>query len=134
MSWRLYRPRRIGTEEAKILRRLLEVDAARSSSALLASTDQLVVHEEGGGGFAFDSLEFTPGPIHRAGGIIAGAIGTMVNDATVELVVWAQGDVITRLELEPFGDTRLPIRMPLLQSIRPYPPYAFEEEPDTDDP
>jgi hypothetical protein len=69
---------------------------------MLASIEQLIVHEEGGGGFRFDSLEFIP--THNHGTIIAGAIGTMVNDASVELVVWALGDVITRLELEPFGE------------------------------
>lgn len=132
MSWRLYRPRRIGSEEARILRRVLEVDpAARSSATMQVSTEQLIVHEEGYGGFKFDSLAFIPSRDH--GRIVAGAIGTMVNDAAVELVVWALGDVITRLELEPFGETRLPIRMPLLQSIRPYPPNAFGAE-ETDDP
>ena len=100
---------------------------------MLASIEQLIVHEEGYGGFKFDSLAFSPSRDH--GRIVAGAIGTMVNDASVELVVWALGNVITRLELEPFGETRLPIRMPLLQSIRPYPPNAFgSEEIETDDP
>ncbi|MGH9655088.1 MAG: hypothetical protein ACRD6B_16675 [Bryobacteraceae bacterium] len=112
----------------------MEVDPrAPFSAALLTSIEQLIVHEEGGGGFRYDSLEFIPSRNH--GTIIAGAIGTMVNDATVELVVWALGDVLTRLELEPFGnETRLPIRMPLLQSIRPYPPDAFgSEETETGD-
>ena len=128
MSWRLYRPRRIGSEEARILRRVLEVDPqARFSSALLASIEQLIVHEEGGGTLEFDSLEFVP-RCAGAGTTIASAVGTLVNDAPVELWVWARGDVVTRLELEPFGYTRRPIRMPLLQSVRPYPPpEAFEE-------
>ncbi|MGH8144376.1 MAG: hypothetical protein ACREU2_17920 [Steroidobacteraceae bacterium] len=113
----------------------MEVDPeAQPSAALLASIEQLIVHEEGGGGFQFDSLEFIPPGDFNVSEIFASAIGTMVNDASVELVVWTRGDVVTRLELEPFGETRLPIRMPLLQSIRPYPAVVFEEEPDTDEP
>lgn len=133
MSWRLYRPRRIGSEEARILRRVLEVDPREPwSAALLSSIETLTVHEEGGGNLEFDSLEFVPRGA-AAGKIIARALGTMVNDAVVELCVWTHADVITRLELEPSGNTRLPIRMPLLQSIRPYPLDVFEE-PDTDEP
>ena len=112
----------------------MEVDPeTQSSDALLASVEQRLVYEQGGGDLEFDSLELIPLG-HDAGRIIARALGTMVNDAPVELCVWAHGNVITRLELEPFGDTRRPIRMPLLQSIRPYPPDAFEEEPDIDEP
>ncbi len=91
------------------------------------------MHEEGDGDMQFDSLEFIPVGVN-AGRIIARALGTRVNDAPVELCVWACGNVITCLELEPFGDTRRPIRKPLWQSIRPYPADAFEEEPDTDEP
>jgi hypothetical protein len=94
----LYRPRRIGTYEAQIIRRALQVGAdAAPSQTLLASIGNLIVHEEGGGGFQYDSLEFITSLDH--GRCIAGAIGTMANDALIELVVWAHGDTITRLEL-----------------------------------
>jgi len=121
MSWRLYRPRRIGAYEAEIIRRLLQVGAEYPlSRQLLTSIAGLMVNEEGGGGFEYDSLDFIDTRDH--GTIIAGAIGVMPNDAQVELVLWARGDTITRLELEPFNGARLPIRMPILESIRPYPP------------
>ena len=124
MSWRLYRPRRIGTYEAQIIRRVLQLDAAAAPSReLLASIENLIVYEEGGGGFQYDSLEFITS--HDHGRCIAGAIGAMANDALVELVVWGHGDTITRLELEPFNGTRLPIRMPILETIRPYLADAF---------
>ena len=42
MSWRLYRPRRIGTYEARIVRRVLQIGAELPPSpALLASIDHL---------------------------------------------------------------------------------------------
>lgn len=129
MSWRLLRPRRIGSYEARIIRRLLQVGAdAPPSQTLLASIDNLIVREEGQGGFEHDSLDFD-----SAGGghtIIAGAIGLMANDAPVELVLWARGDAITYLELDPFNGTLRPLRMPILESIRPYPENAFGDEDD----
>jgi hypothetical protein len=119
MSSRLYRPRRIGTYEARIVRRVLQIGAKLPPSpALLASTENLVVREEGNGGFEYDSLDFNTTKEH--GAIIASAIGSMANDALIELWVWARGETITALELEPFNGTRLPIRMPILESIRPY--------------
>ena len=45
----------------------------------------------------------------------------MANDVLIELWVWARGETITALELEPFNGTRLPIRMPILESISRYP-------------
>jgi hypothetical protein len=79
----------------------------------------LVVREEGGGGFHYDSLDFST--TNERGKIVAWAIGSMANDAPIELLVWAHGETITALELEPFNGTRLPIRMPILESIRPHP-------------
>jgi hypothetical protein len=49
----------------------------------------------------------------------------MANDAQVELILWARGDIVTYLELEPFAGALRPIRMPILESIRPYPDDAF---------
>jgi hypothetical protein len=125
MSWRLRRPRRIGLYEAQILRRLLEVGAKfPPSPILLASIENLIVREEGCGGFQHDSLDF--GSSRGGSTIIAGAIGLMANDAQIELILWARGDIITYLELEPFDGALRPIRMPILESIRPYPDNAFE--------
>jgi hypothetical protein len=128
MSWRLWRPRHISTYEAQILRRLLQVAAhSPPSAALLASIDDLIVRDEGGGGSEHDSLDFAC--VRANGKIIAAAIGLMTNDTPVEVILWADGDVITYLELEPFGsETRRPIRIPILESIRPYPDNAFGDE------
>ena len=135
MSWRLYRPRRIATYEARIIQRVLKVGAHVAPSVhFLDTIPDLIVHEEGdGGGFQHDSLDFVGG-LFQHGRPIASAVGTMANDAQVELIVWAQGDVITRLELEPFDGARLPARMPILESILPYPPNdssGDEEDADT---
>jgi hypothetical protein len=105
----------------------LQVDADPApSQALLASIGNLIVYEEVGGDFLCDSLEFIISRDH--GRCIASAIGAMANDALIELLVWAHGDTITCLELEPFNETRLPIRMPILESIRPYPGQGNEGE------
>jgi len=131
MSWRLWKPRPIASYEARILRRVLEVDAdALPSAALLASIEHLIVHEEGDGGPHRDCLDFNAaGQFRFAGTPIAMALGTMTNDAPIELIVWARGEAITGLELEPFGEsTRLPIRMPVLESIRPHPGYGESDE------
>ena len=127
MSWRLYRPRPISTYEAKIVRRVLDVSAEEPfSKTLLASIEDLIVREEGDGAFHHDSLDF--GTWGGPGLIIGHALGTMANDCPIELLVWAKDARITALELEPYDGTRLPIRMPILESIRPY-PY---ENPDAD--
>ena len=65
----------------------------------------------------------------HTGAIIASAIGDMPNDATIEILLRARGDTITALELEPFNGALLPARIPILESIRPYP----EELGDADD-
>jgi len=131
MSWRLRRPRRIGTYETQILRRLLEVGAdCPPSPTLLDSIDKLVVREEGCGGFQHDSLDF--GSSRAGSRIIASAVGRMANDAQIELILWARGDRITYLELEPFDGALLPIRMPILESIRPYPDNPFGSDDGND--
>jgi len=131
MSWRLKRPRRIGTYEALIVRRLLQIGAdSPPTQALLASINNLIVREEGGGGFQHDSLDF--GSSRAGNTIVAAAIGTMANDAQVELILWARGDTVTYLELEPFAGALRPIRMPILESIRPYPDNAFGGDEDDD--
>lgn len=107
----------------QILRRLLQVGAdSPPSEALLASIANLIVREEGCGGFQHDSLDF--GSSRGGSAIIAGAIGLMTNGAQVELILWACGDIITYLELEPFGGAHRPIRMPILESLCPYPDDA----------
>ena len=127
MSWRLRRPRRIGSYEAQILRRVLQVGAdSPPSAALLASIDQLIVREEGCGDFLHDSLDF--GSSGAGNTIIATAVGRMANDAQVELVIWARGDSVVCLELEPFEGALRPIRMPILESIGPYPPAMSDDE------
>ena len=130
MSWRLYRPRRIGTYEARIVRRVLQIGAEfPPSPALLASIENLVVRDEGEGGVCchYDSLDFNT--TNERGRIIASAIGSMANDAPIELFVWARGETITALELEPYNGTRLPIRMPILESISRYPEdEVFEDD------
>jgi hypothetical protein len=89
----------------------------------------LIVHEEGDGQAHRDSLDFNAAGQSGFGGEpIAIALGTMTNDAAIELIVWARGEIITGLELEPFDDTRLPIRMPILESIRPHPGYGERDD------
>jgi hypothetical protein len=91
MSYRIWRPRRITSYETQIIRRLLQVDAdAKPSAALLASIANLVVREQGDGGFEHDSLDFVG--VHSHGAIIAAGLGLMTNDASVELILWADGD------------------------------------------
>jgi hypothetical protein len=132
MSWRLRRPRRISSYEAQILRRLLQVGAdSPPSQAILASIDNLIVRDEGGSGFQHDSLDF--GSSGAGNTIVAAAIGPMANDARVELILWARGDIVTYLELEPFAGGLRPLRMPILESIRPYPDDAFGGDADDDE-
>jgi hypothetical protein len=132
MSWRLYQPRPISIYEAKIVRRVLDVSAeAPLSNTLLASIEDLIVRDEGDGVFHHDSLDF--GTRGGPGRIIGHAIGTMANDCPVELLVWAKDSRISALELEPYEGSRLPIRMPILESIRPYPYENPDLDPDDDD-
>jgi hypothetical protein len=133
MSWRLRWPRRIGAYEVQILQRLLQVGTdSPPSQALMASIENLIVQEEGCGGFQHDSLDFDS--VRAGGKIIASAIGRMANGAQVELILWARGDIITYLELEPFEGALRPIRMPILESIRPYPDDTFgSDETGNDD-
>jgi hypothetical protein len=128
MLRRIWRPRRISAYEAQILRRLLQVGAGSApSSLLLASIDKLMVRQEGDGDFHNDSLDF--GRVRGENNdIIASAIGLMANDAPVELILWARGDTVTYLELEPFDGTLRPIRMPRLESIRPCPETVGDDE------
>jgi len=132
MSWRLNRPRRISAYEKQILRRLIEVGGnSKSSPALLASIDTLMVREEGDGDFHNDSLDFGRG-LGAHNDIIASGIGLMANDSPVELILWARDNAVTYLELEPFDNTLRPIRMPRLESITTYPDIV-EDDDDEDD-
>jgi hypothetical protein len=128
VSWRLYRPRPIADYEAKIVRRVLESDPdSAPSPVMVASIEKLIVREEGDGCFHHDSLDFSGTRDH--GRIVTAALGNMANDGIVELLVWARGETITALEIEPFQGARLPARMPILETIRPYP----DDEPEPDD-
>jgi hypothetical protein len=137
MPWRrLRQPRRISGYEAQILRRLIAIGGKDSvSETLLASIDELIVREEGDGDFYNDSLDFDAwnGRHFTLGSIIASAVGRMTNDAPIELVLWARGDIVTYLELEPFKGSWRPIRMPVLDSIQPYPADAFGNEDEDDE-
>ena len=128
MFRRLLRPRRVSAYEAQILRYLLQLGAgSEPSSLLLASIDKLMVRQEGDGDFQNDSLDF--GRVRGENNdIIASAIGFMANDAPIELILWARGDTVTYLELEPFDGTLRLIRMPGLESIRPYPEAVGDDE------
>jgi hypothetical protein len=128
VSWRLYRPRPIADYEARIVRRVLENDPdSAPSPVMIASIKKLIVREEGDGCFHHDSLDFSASRDH--GRIVAAALGTMANDGIVELLVWARAETITALEIEPFQGARLPARMPILETIRPY----LDDEPEPDD-
>lgn len=128
VSWRLYRPRPIADYEAKIVRRVFENDSdATPSPVMIASIEKLIVREEGDGRFHHDSLDFSASRDH--GRIVAAALGTMANDGVVELLVWARDETITALEIEPFQGARLPARMPILETIRPY----SNDEPEPED-
>jgi hypothetical protein len=133
VSYRLMRPRRISAYEARLLRHLLQVGAnSPPSETLLASIEKLIVREEGAGGFEHDSLDFASS--RGVSTPIAGAIGLMANGEQVELVLWARGDTITYLELDPFAGALRPIRMPILESIHAYPENAFGSDACEDTP
>src|SRR5665213_762514 len=68
-----------------------------------------MVRQEGDGDFHIDSLDF--GRVRGENNdIIASGIGLMANDAPVELILWARGDTVTYLELEPSARLILPAR------------------------
>ena len=122
MLCRLFKPRPIASYEKRILRRVLEVGSDRPpSAALVVSLDKLMVYQEGDANFHRDSLYFSGATDTGSVTPIAVAVGTMANDSRVELIVWARGKTITRLELESFNGARFPIRMPILETIAPYP-------------
>lgn len=123
MSWRLWKPRPISSYEAQVIRRVVEVDGTdQCPPALLEGIERLVVQEEGEGSAHHDSLDFMArGRYRYHGSPLASAIGSMSNGKPVELIVWADRRQITGLEIEPYEGTRLPARMPLLETIRPYP-------------
>jgi hypothetical protein len=101
------------------VRRVFENDSdSAPSPVMIASIKKLMVREEGDGCFHHDSLDFSAS---RDQGRIVAALGTMANDGVVELLVWARAETITALEIEPFQGARLPARMPILETIRPYP-------------
>jgi hypothetical protein len=120
---RLSKPRPIAAYEKRILRRVLEVGSEKPPpAALMISVDRLMVHQEGDTNFHRDSLYFSDTSKSAADLVpIAIAVGAMANDARVELVVWAAGRTIARLELEAFNGARFPIRLPILESIARHP-------------
>jgi hypothetical protein len=120
---RLFKPRPISAYEKRILRRVLEVGSEKPpTAALMTSVEKLMVHQESDANFHRDSLYFSDTNKSAGDQIpIAIAVGTMANDARVELVVWAAGRTIARLELEAFNGARFPIRLPILESIASHP-------------
>lgn len=99
----------------------------------MGSINTLMVREEGDGDFHNDALDF--GTVRGAhNDIIASGIVLMANDAPIELILWACGDAVTYLELEPFDGTLLPIRMPRLESISPYPDSVGGVHDEANDP
>ena len=113
------------------MRRIFEVGADPAAApALLHGIDGLIVAAEGGEGGAFlhESLDF--GSDGRDSVIVAGALGRMCNGAQVDMVIWADGTVITHLQLEPYGGGARRARLPPSESIRAYPPNAYGNDED----
>jgi hypothetical protein len=126
VSWK---PRVLRPVEAAAIKRLLQIDPNRelggpSLEAWLATTDDLTVRE--GCDCGCDSLFFDDP--HDLGRPIASGVGRSADDSEVEIVLWARGFTLTFLELEPYGRTRRLARLPLPESIGPYP-----EEPEVVD-
>jgi hypothetical protein len=128
-------PRMIRTAEAAVITRLLQICAgAPPSPALLSSINTLVVREHcdcGQQGYGPCDSIFFDNP-HDLGCPIASGIGYIRKSSAVELIVWARGDIITYLELEPFNGARRPISLPRVETIQSY-PEEWGEEPEDDE-
>jgi hypothetical protein len=125
-------PRPISAREAAVIKRLLHLEAGvLHLEELLASVDRPTVIE--GCDCGCDSLYFdNPRDMGRC---IVSGIGRTAGNNEVEAVLWARGAVLTFLELEPRGNTLRPVRLPLAESIAPYPyPLDNEGQDDEDDP
>lgn len=125
-----FQPRPIRPREAVVITRLLKVAASNSSVSptLLSSIDRLVVRDRcdcDQNGFApCDSIFFdNPRNMSRP---IASGVGHMRNHTAVELILWAREDVITFLEVEPYNGARLPIFLPVVETIQSYPDHIVE--------
>jgi hypothetical protein len=111
-------PRPVSVCEAEVVKRILRLDAAVPYfDELLAAVDRLEVLE--GCDCGCDSLFFDK-PRDK-GRPILGGVGRTAGNNAVEVVLWARDATLTFLELEPWGNTLRPVRLPLAASIAPYP-------------
>jgi hypothetical protein len=111
-------PRPVSAREAEVIKRMLRLEAAVPHvDELLASVDRLTVLE--GCECGCDSLFFDE-PRDK-GHPIVGGVGRTTGNNEVEVVLWARDTTLTFLEIEPRGNTLKPVRMPLAESIAPYP-------------
>jgi hypothetical protein len=112
-----------------VITRLLQVDASHSvSSTLLSSINRLVVRDRcdcGQRGIAPCDSIFFDDPRNK-GHPVASGVGYMRNNTAVELILWAREDVITFLEVEPYNGARLPIFLPVVETIQSYPDDIVE--------
>ena len=123
-------PRPVSALEAEVIKRMLHLEAAVPHvDALLASVDQLTVRE--GCECGCDSLFFDD-PTDKGHPIVSG-VGHTPGNNEVEVILWARASTLTFLEIEPWGNTLKPVRMPLAESIAPY-PEDEEAEDDEDSP
>lgn len=130
-----FQPRLIRTAEADVITRLLQIAHAPPRLGLLSSIHTLVVRDRcdcGQYGYGPCDSIFFDNP-HDLGRPIASGIGYIRKNSAVELIVWARGDIITYLELEPFNGARRPISLPLVGTIQSYPEELGEEPEDDED-
>jgi hypothetical protein len=121
-------PRPVSALEAEVIKRMLHLRAAvLHFDELLASVNRLTVRE--GCECGCDSLFF--GEPRDNGHPIVSGVGRTAGNNEVEVILWARETTLTFLELEPRGNTLKPVRMPLAESIAPYP--EDEEVEDDDD-
>jgi hypothetical protein len=115
-------PRPVSAHEAEVIKRILHLEAGIPHvNELLASVDRLTVIE--GCECGCDSLYFHE-PRDKGSPIISG-VGRTPGNNEVEVVLWARDTTLTFLEIEPWGKTLNPVRMPLAESIAPYTADAF---------
>ena len=115
-------PRPVSAFEAEVIKRMLHLKAEIAHvNELLASVDRLTVIE--GCECGCDSLFFDE--IRDMGRPIVSGVGRTAGNNEVEVVLWARDTTLTFLEIEPWGKTLRPVRLPLAESIAPYPADAF---------
>jgi hypothetical protein len=127
-------PRPVSARESEVIKRMLNLETEiPHGNELLASVDLLTVIE--GCDCGCDSLFFDV--LRNLGRPIVSCVGRTAGNNEVEVVLWARDTTLTFLEIEPWGGTLKPVRLPLPESIAPYPADAFgcdedDEEEDAD--